>query len=88
MSSSAEAGGPRAALAAALRAAGLPPSVYWIEDAHQPAPLPPDFLYLRRVPGDAGRWETGGYERGRWTPYASHAEEPEACAHLRRLLLG
>ncbi|NED83315.1 hypothetical protein G3I76_24900, partial [Streptomyces sp. SID11233] len=74
MLSSAEAGGPRAALAAALRAAGLPPSVYWIEEVHQPAPLPPDFLYLRRTPGGAAGWETGGYERGRWTPYAHHAD--------------
>ncbi|WP_432090297.1 hypothetical protein [Streptomyces sp. NRRL F-5630] len=85
---SAEAAGPRAALAAALRAAGLPASVYWIEEAHQPAPLPSDFLYLRRAPGEPKRWETGGYERGRWTPYARHAEESEACAHLRHLLLG
>ncbi|MEU6444725.1 hypothetical protein [Streptomyces sp. NPDC047046] len=88
MPSSAETVGPRAALAAALRAAGLPPSVYWIEEVHQPAPLPPDFLYLRRVPGDTARWETGGYERGRWTPYALHGDESGACAHLRHLLLG
>jgi hypothetical protein len=85
--SSAEQGDPRTGLAAALRAAGLPPSVYWIEGAHQPVPLPPDFLYLRRAPGATG-WETGGYERGRWTPYARHAGEAEACAHLRHLLLG
>ncbi|WP_431038502.1 hypothetical protein ACQYWQ_27995 [Streptomyces sp. P6-2-1] len=88
MPSSAEDEGARAALAVALRAAGLPPSVYWIEGVHQPAPLPPDFLYLRRTPRGTARWETGGYERGRWTPYAHHADERAACAHLRHLLLG
>lgn len=84
----------RTALVSALRAAGLPETVYWVEGVHEPAPLPPDFLYLRAarpadgVGGAGGAWETGAYERGSWQPVARHDSEAAACAHLRHLLLG
>lgn len=79
----------RRALRTALRAAGVADGHYVIEGVHEPAPLPPDFLYLRRTPGglpDGGAWETGAYERGTYEPIARHADEPTACAHLLRLL--
>ncbi|KKZ69251.1 hypothetical protein [Streptomyces showdoensis] len=76
----------RARLARALREAGVPDELYWIEGAHEPAPTPPDFVYLRASPDGAG-WETGVYERGAHHPVARHATEAAACAHLRALAL-
>ncbi|MFF9012320.1 hypothetical protein ACF09C_05005 [Streptomyces sp. NPDC014870] len=73
----------RAELARALRAAGVPEEQFWIEGVHEPAPTPPDFLYLRFLPD--GLWEVGVYERGRHEPVAVHATEAEACAHVRDL---
>ncbi|MFE9252793.1 hypothetical protein [Streptomyces sp. NPDC007088] len=81
----------RTALVGALRAAGLPDTVYWVEGVHEPAPTPPDFLYLRAVRpagGAGGAWETGAFERGDWQPVARHDTEAAGCAHLRHLLLG
>ncbi|MFK0258989.1 hypothetical protein [Streptomyces sp. NPDC090445] len=75
----------RRRLERALREAGVPAGYYWIEGVHEPAPTPPDFLFLRARP--EGGWETGVYERGVFEPVAAHATEGEACAHLRRLLL-
>ncbi|MEU8520027.1 hypothetical protein [Streptomyces sp. NBC_01216] len=75
----------RLTLARVLREAGVPGDHYRIEDAHEPVPPPPDFVYLRREPGGAG-WETGVYERGTHHAVATHATEAEACAHLRTLL--
>ncbi|MEU6862284.1 hypothetical protein ABZ924_03235 [Streptomyces sp. NPDC046876] len=74
----------RQALERALRAAGVPAGHYRIEGVHEPAPPPPDFVYLRARAG--GGWETGVYERGVYEPIAAHATEAEACAHLRLLL--
>ncbi|MDT9692548.1 hypothetical protein Q5762_30310 [Streptomyces sp. P9(2023)] len=74
----------RAALARALRDAGVPGDQFWIEGVHEPAPTPPDFLYLRSVPD--GRWEVGVYERGAYEPVATHATEADACAHFRTLV--
>lgn len=68
----------------ALRAAGVPGGHYWIEGVHEPAPTPPDFVYLRARP--EGGWVTGVYERGAYEPVAEHATEAGACAHLRVLL--
>ncbi|MFI8519411.1 hypothetical protein ACIGEZ_16475 [Streptomyces sp. NPDC085481] len=76
----------RERLARALWEAGVPGELYWIEGVHEPVPTPPDFVYLRSVPGRAG-WETGVYERGAHHPVAVHATEAEACAHLRTLAL-
>ncbi|MEU5809413.1 hypothetical protein ACWEPM_30070 [Streptomyces sp. NPDC004244] len=76
----------RQVLERALREHGVPAGHYWIEGVHEPAPTPPDFVYLRARPG--GGWETGVYERGAYEPVASYATEGEACGHLRRLLLG
>ncbi|MFE4618404.1 hypothetical protein ACFRJ7_20120 [Streptomyces sp. NPDC056747] len=80
----------RHALERALREAGVPAAYYWIEGVHEPAPTPPDFVYLRKRPGGAGGgtapWETGVYERGVHEPVATHDTEAEACAHLRTLL--
>ncbi|MFI6421219.1 hypothetical protein ACIBG6_27890 [Streptomyces sp. NPDC050842] len=80
----------RHALARALREAGVPEAYYWIEGVHEPAPTPPDFVYLRTRPGGAGDgttvWETGVYERGTHEPVATHTTEAEACTHLRTLL--
>ncbi|MEV4430534.1 hypothetical protein ACN9M0_28945 [Streptomyces sp. R-07] len=83
----------RRTLARALREAGVPAAYYWIEGVHEPAPTPPDFVYLRTRPGaggggegGVGGWETGVYERGAYEPVATHATEAEACAHLRSLL--
>ncbi|QGZ53156.1 MULTISPECIES: hypothetical protein [Streptomyces] len=75
----------RSLLARALREAGVPDGHYWIEGVHEPAPTPPDFVYLRSAP-DGGGWETGVYERGVHEPVATHATEAEACAHLRGLI--
>ncbi|MEF9886116.1 hypothetical protein [Streptomyces sp. P9-A4] len=75
----------RRALDRALREAGVPGAYYWIEGVHEPAPTPPDFVYLRTGPGGPGTWETGVYERGAYEPVATHATEAEACAHLRAL---
>ncbi|WP_254705738.1 hypothetical protein [Streptomyces vilmorinianum] len=71
-------------LARALQEAGVPAEHYWIEGAHEPAPTPPDFVYLRSLEG--GRWEVGVYERGAYEPVATHATEAAACAHLRTLI--
>ncbi|MEU7295855.1 hypothetical protein AB0A76_21990 [Streptomyces exfoliatus] len=75
----------RRALERALREAGVPEAYYWIEGVHEPAPTPPDFVYLRTRPDGAG-WETGVYERGGYEPVAAHDTEAGACAHLRTLL--
>ncbi|MEU9298790.1 hypothetical protein [Streptomyces sp. NPDC048266] len=75
----------RRALDQALREAGAPEAYYWIEGVHEPAPTPPDFVYLRTDPAGGG-WEIGVYERGAYEPVATHATEAEACAHLRSLL--
>ncbi|GLF92659.1 hypothetical protein [Streptomyces yaizuensis] len=75
----------RYALRAALRTAGVPDGYYRVEGVHEPAPTPPDFLFLRTNP--EGEWETGAYERGTHQVIARHAREADACAHLLRLLL-
>ncbi|MGW5848945.1 hypothetical protein ACWFQ8_13510 [Streptomyces sp. NPDC055254] len=74
----------RQELERALREAGVPAGHYWIEGVHEPAPPPPDFVYLRALP--EGGWETGVYERGAYEPVVVHADEDAACAHLRLLL--
>ncbi|MEU6883258.1 hypothetical protein [Streptomyces sp. NPDC046712] len=74
----------RSALARALRAAGVPDGHYWIEGVHEPAPTPPDFVYLRSR--EDGGWEVGVYERGAYEPVGTHATEAEACAHFRTLI--
>ncbi|WP_055563568.1 hypothetical protein [Streptomyces atriruber] len=75
------------AAAAALRAAGVADGYYWIDGVHEPAPTPPDFVYLRRVDGVEGEeWEVGTYERGVHQPLARYADESAACAHLLRQL--
>ncbi|WP_175407186.1 hypothetical protein, partial [Streptomyces sp. TRM64462] len=61
---------------------------YFIEGVHEPAPLPPDFLYVRRSPRGPGTWETGAYERGVWHPITHHTTEAAACTDLLRLLTG
>ncbi len=76
-------------LRSALRAAGVADGYYRIEGIHEPAPVPTDFLFLRKAPDGAretGAWETGVYERGAHQVIARHPSEPEACAHLLRLL--
>ncbi|MET8685488.1 hypothetical protein ABZV77_14835 [Streptomyces sp. NPDC004732] len=70
--------------AAALRDARVADGYYWIDGVHEPAPTPPDFVYLRRVEG--GEWEVGTYERGVHQPLARYADEAAACAHLLRQL--
>ncbi|MFC5805003.1 hypothetical protein [Streptomyces formicae] len=75
----------RQSLERVLREAGVPDEHYWIEGVHEPAPTPPDFVYLRARPGGDG-WETGVYERGTYEPVADHATEAGACAHFRALL--
>ncbi|HWU05702.1 MAG TPA: hypothetical protein VN520_04770 [Streptomyces sp.] len=72
-------------LRAALGAAGVADGCYRIEGVHEPAPTPPDFLFLRQTPD--GVWETGAYERGRYGVIARHPDEAAACAHLLRLLV-
>ncbi|MER7463134.1 hypothetical protein [Streptomyces sp. NPDC097981] len=74
----------RQVLERALREAGVPDGYYRIEGVHEPAPPPPDFVYLRTRPG--GGWETGVFERGVHEPVAEHTTESGACAHLRALL--
>ncbi|MDI3384932.1 hypothetical protein QIS99_01675 [Streptomyces sp. B-S-A8] len=74
----------RTALRTALAAAGVPDGHYRIEGVHEPAPTPPDFLFLRRSPD--GAWETGAYERGLYEVITHHGTEAEACAALLRLL--
>ncbi|MFJ3901591.1 hypothetical protein [Streptomyces sp. NPDC090025] len=76
----------RELLAAALREAGVPDEQYWIEGVHEPAPTPPDFVYLRRAPDGTG-WETGVYERGAHHPAGTDPTEAAACARLRGLAL-
>ncbi|MEU8761704.1 hypothetical protein [Streptomyces sp. NPDC048659] len=76
----------RERLARALREAGVPDEVYWIEGAHEPVPTPPDFAYLRAAPDGEG-WETGVYERGTHHPVARHPAETDACDRLRALVL-
>ncbi|KOX25594.1 MULTISPECIES: hypothetical protein [unclassified Streptomyces] len=77
--------GHRRTLERALREAGVPAGYYWIEDVHEPSPVPTDFAYLRAAPGGGG-WETGVYERGAYEPVATYPDEADACAHLRTLL--
>ncbi|MEU6820779.1 hypothetical protein ABZ921_09130 [Streptomyces atriruber] len=81
------------AVEAALRAAGVADGYYWIDGVHEPAPTPPDFVYLRRVVGsegggraEGGEWEVGTYERGVHQPLARYADESAACAYLLRQL--
>ncbi|MFH8348884.1 hypothetical protein [Streptomyces sp. NPDC018045] len=74
----------RRAVRAALRAAGVADGHYRIEGVHEPAPTPPDFLFLRQAPD--GAWETGTYERGAAQVIGRHPTEAAACAHLFRLL--
>ncbi|GAA2942357.1 hypothetical protein [Streptomyces enissocaesilis] len=73
-------------LRVALSAAGVPDDCFRIEGVHEPVPTPPDFLYLRKIRGGGGAWETGAYERGVHEPVSRHASEAEACAQLLRLL--
>ncbi|MYX11879.1 hypothetical protein GTY67_00360 [Streptomyces sp. SID8374] len=75
----------RQTLNTALVEAGIPGGYYRIEGVHEPAPTPPDFLFLRRAA--AGGWETGAYERGKDEVLARHPDEATACAHLLRLLV-
>jgi len=75
----------RQALHTALVEAAIPGGYYRIEGVHEPAPTPPDYLFLRRS-ADGG-WETGAYERGRDEILARHPDEAAACAHLLRLLV-
>ncbi|WP_238783607.1 hypothetical protein [Streptomyces monomycini] len=74
----------RRAVRTALRAAGVADGHYRIEGVHEPAPTPPDFLFLRQAPD--GAWETGAYERGAPHVISRHPTEAAACAHLFRLL--
>ncbi|MEU8542122.1 hypothetical protein AB0C52_19390 [Streptomyces sp. NPDC048717] len=76
----------RRELARALREAGVPGGHYWIEGVHEPAPTPPDFVYLRSAPDGSG-WETGVYERGAYHPVGRYADEAAACAGFRTLAL-
>ncbi|MFJ3695562.1 hypothetical protein ACIPW9_15800 [Streptomyces sp. NPDC090052] len=73
-------------LRAALRDAGVPDGYYRIEGVHEPSPAPTDFLYLKRTE-DGTAWETGAYERGLSEVIGRHDTEPDACAHLLRLLV-
>lgn len=75
----------RRELRAALEAAGVAEGYYRIEGVHEPAPTPPDFLFLRQAPD--GAWETGAYERGRYEVIARHPSETAACRHLLDLLV-
>ncbi|MER5551903.1 hypothetical protein ABT001_09500 [Streptomyces sp. NPDC002793] len=75
----------RRELRAALRAAGVADGYYRIEGVHEPAPTPPDFLFLRKSPD--GVWETGAFERGTHEVIARHPDEAAACAHLLDLLV-
>ncbi|KDQ65405.1 MULTISPECIES: hypothetical protein [Streptomyces] len=75
----------RRGLRSALSAAGVPDGYYRIEGVHEPAPTPPDFLFLRRAPD--GTWETGAYERGVYDVFARHSDEATACRHLHHLLV-
>ncbi|MFJ9638751.1 hypothetical protein [Streptomyces sp. NPDC101178] len=75
----------RQALHAALVEAAIPGGYYRIEGVHEPAPTPPDFLFLRRA-ADGG-WETGAHQRGQADILARHPDEPTACAYLLRLLV-
>ncbi|KAA6223632.1 hypothetical protein CP973_18430 [Streptomyces albofaciens JCM 4342] len=74
----------RRALQAALRTAGVAEGHYRIEGVHEPAPTPPDFLFLRQAPD--GAWETGVYERGVHHVITRHRSEEAACEHLLRML--
>ncbi|MEV0597738.1 hypothetical protein AB0I82_00330 [Streptomyces sp. NPDC050315] len=74
----------RQQLRSALRAAGVADGHYRIEGVYEPAPTPPDFLYLCRTPD--GAWETGAYERGCYEVIARHPDETTACTHLLDLL--
>ncbi|MFD4027160.1 hypothetical protein ACFWRV_27155 [Streptomyces sp. NPDC058576] len=75
----------RRALHAALVAARIPGGYYRIEGVHEPAPTPPDFLFVRRAPD--GGWETGAFERGTYEVITRHPDEAAACAHLLSLLV-
>ncbi|MFH9296549.1 hypothetical protein [Streptomyces sp. NPDC017520] len=75
----------RRALQAALVEARIPGGYYRIEGVHEPAPTPPDFLFVRR--GGDGVWETGVFERGTYEIVAGHPDEATACAHLLSLLV-
>ncbi|MFD0020526.1 hypothetical protein [Streptomyces sp. NPDC058382] len=75
----------RRELRAALSEAGVADGYYRIEGVHEPAPTPPDFLFLRQA--SDGDWETGAYERGSYEVIARHPDESTACAHLLHLLV-
>ncbi|RPK79865.1 MULTISPECIES: hypothetical protein [Streptomyces] len=75
----------RRALHAALVEARIPGGYYRIEGVHEPAPTPPDFLFVRRG-ADEG-WETGAFERGTYEVIARHPDEAAACTHLLSLLV-
>ncbi len=67
--------------------AGVPDGVYQIAGVHQPAPPPPDFLYLRPTGrGRSRRWEGGVYERGAYQAGAWFGSEDEACRWMLSLL--
>ncbi|MEC4018648.1 hypothetical protein [Streptomyces sp. H27-D2] len=66
-------------LLSALRHAGVPQGYVWIEDVHEPDPIAPDFVFLRRVDDS---WQTGVFERGVWQVVAAFSDESAACAHF------
>ncbi|MFB0621134.1 hypothetical protein [Streptomyces sp. AGS-58] len=78
----------RHTLVTVLRALGVQDGHYYLEDVHEPVPLPTDFLYLRRSPADPDRWDVGACERGAWETISLHLHEEDACTHLLRLLTG
>ncbi|MYS85855.1 hypothetical protein [Embleya scabrispora] len=67
----------------ALRRGGVAPGEMWIQDAHEPVPLPPEFVFLRRV---AEAWQTGVFERGAWHVVADFTDEAAACDHALHVL--
>ncbi|MFI1584635.1 hypothetical protein [Embleya sp. NPDC020630] len=67
----------------ALRRGGVAQGEMWIQDAHEPVPLPPEFVFLRRA---AETWQTGVFERGRWHVVADFPDEPAACEHALHTL--
>lgn len=72
-----------AELPVALRRAGVAQGYVWIAGVHEPDPVPPDFVFIRR--GGPG-FQTGVHERGVWHVVAEFADEDAACAHfLHRL---
>ncbi|MGC0420232.1 hypothetical protein [Embleya sp. AB8] len=67
----------------ALRRGGVAQGEMWIQDAHEPVPLLPEFVSLRRA--GAGR-QTGVFERGEWYVVADFTDEAAACEHLLHTL--